>query len=614
MRERRTIVHRPGRGCQLSWHLLALVVSLAGCATTARRARVPSALDSLLAAQDLNGTAEDYWRFLQFSKPDLAARAGNVVTVLPDPTQDWAKRNAQFARAALGALDEVYVNALSQDDYVTWLSLRWEMEAMSGWAAFHWTDIFDFSPGRSALDRAATLLSLQRIGDVGTAQRYAGLVAKVADLARALRLEYEERARRGIRLSQPVASRAIAHLRSQIAPPDVSPFGLPPDFNPPTATDWQTQLSRTVAETITQRVNPALDSLATFLERERDLGPDTLGHARLPGGPMHYATLLRYRSTIDVTPVDAHAIGLREVARIASLVATARTAAALPVNRDSLRAALKRDSVPLFDERGSISERMAQLFESAVKEMEPVFRPVPATGLSIGVLTNASSESPVAIYDAPTFRNPSALYQLNVDELVTRPALYLPAMVLGDLMPGHHLQEGAQFENPELPMFRRLGSHDGFVNGWAIYAIEVADSISTTLTPSQRYGVRLRELAAACGLVVDTGINALGWSRADALNFLHAYLPEDDEDLDREFIFVSAESPGSLAATALGARELRGLRRWAMRELGDRFSLSAFHREVLRVGSVPLPVLGSHLERWIWELKQPAPPLVGPRR
>lgn len=611
VRQRLTITERLGRG-QSAWYVVVLAASLAGCATGMRRA--PSPLDSLIAAQEVEGVAQDYWRFLQFSQPLLGAQAGNAITTLPDPTQDRSKRDAQFARAAVASLDEVNVNALSEDAYVTWLSLRWEMEAMSGWAAFHWTDVFDFSPGSSTLDRAATILSLQRITDLGTAQRFTGLLDKVADLARALRLEYSERARRGIRLSRPVADRAIAHLRRQIAPPAGSPFGLPRDFTASTDSAWHTQVMRTVDALITHRVNPSLDSLARYLEQERDLGSDIIGHLRLPGGPMHYAALLRHRSTIDVTPEDAHAIGLREVARIASLVAAARRGAGLPIDRDSLRAVLKRDSVPLFDERGSLSERMAQLFENAVKEMEPVFRPVPSTGLSIGILNNASSESPVAVYEAATFRNTDALYLLNVGEVVSRSAVYLPTMVFRDLMPGHHLQQGSQLENPTLPLFRRLGSHEGFVTGWEIYALDVADSVSSSLTPSQRFGARIRELAVACGLVVDTGINALGWSPADAMTFLRAYLPDDDEDLNREFVLMSAESPGSLAAAALGARELRGLRRWAMRELGAGFSLPAFHREVLRVGSIPLPVLGTHLERWIWELKQPAPPPPGARR
>jgi len=32
---------------------------------------------------------------------------------------------------------------------------------------------------------------------------------------------------------------------------------------------------------------------------------------------------------------------------------------------------------------------------------------------------------------------------------------------------------------------------------------------------------------------------------------------------------------------------------------------------VLRIGSVPLPILGAHLERWIWE--QAKPPAQPPR-
>jgi uncharacterized protein (DUF885 family) len=183
-------------------------------------------------------------------------------------------------------------------------------------------------------------------------------------------------------------------------------------------------------------------------------------------------------------------------------------------------------------------------------------------------------------------------------------------------MPGLHRQQGSQFENTALPAFRRLGHHDGFVRGWQLYALEVADSLSAgRLAPWQRYSLRLRALAAACGLVVDTGINALGWTRADALSFLRTYLPDDDGALTRDFIVAAMESPGALSAPTLGARELTGLRRWVSAELGARYDLAAFHREVLRVGSVPLPVLGAHLERWIWEQNNPpAPPAADARR
>ena len=611
---------QPSRWCRTAGLAVSLAVSLEGCATAIRRAPSPS--DSLVAATRLDGIVEDYWRFLQVSRPDLAAKAGNVVTLLPDPTQDREKEDAQFARAALSALDEIMVDALAEDAYVTWQSLRWEMEAMSGWTAFHWTRITDLSPGSSVFDRSVSILKAQSIRDPGAAQRFLGLVTAVADLAGSLQSEYGERARRDIRLSRAAAARAITHVRDLIAPPEVSPFGLPREFqasSPDTA--WQLQLARAVAAVIVQKVNPSLDSLATFLEKERDRGSDTLGLARLPGGAAHYATLLRYRTTLEITPQDAHAIGLREVIRIAGLAAAARREAGLPVNRDSLRAVLARDSVFVLDNRRSIADVAASLFQVAVKDLDTLFRSVPAVPLSIGAIAAESEPTaPLATYEAATFTRPAARYLLNISELEARSALVLPGLVLGDLMPGLHLQQGTQFENaglranPGLRAFKALMNHDGFVSGWQSYALGAADSLSVSLAPWQRFGVRLRELASACGLVVDTGINALGWTGADALSFLRAYLPDDDAALQREFIDVASESPGTLAAAALGAREFRGLRRWAMRELGDRFSLAAFHSEVLRVGSVPLPVLGSHLERWIWERNNAATPPVGTRR
>jgi len=620
------------RLCRAGW-AISLVVGIQGCAATMRRP--PSRVDSLRAVERLDAVVEEYWGLLQVSRPELTMKASGVVSMLPDPTQDRAKQDAQFARAALVGLDEILVDALTEDAYVTWLSMRWEMEAMAGWTAFHWSRIFDLSPGSSVFDRAISILKAQSIRDADAAQRFAGLVASVSDLARDVQREYAERARRDIRLPRPLATRAILHVRELIAPADSSPFGLPRSFRPSLDTAWQSQLVRALETLIVQKVNPALDSLATFLDQERQRASDTLGLSRLPGGAAHYATLLRYRTTLDVTPEEAHAIGLREVARIAALAAAARREAGLPVNRDSLRAVLRRDSSFAFDERRSIAERAAQLFENAVKDFDSLFRPVPNVALSIAVMPAESRlSSPLARYEAPTLVRPSARYLINDEQLEARSALVLPGLVLGDLMPGLHLQQATQFENaasptaitvlspigfharrPALRAIRIMMNHDGFVRGWQSYALDVADSLSKTLTPWQRFGVRLRQLGAACGLVVDTGINTLGWTRTDALAFLRSYLPDDDADLEREFIFQATESPGTLSAATLGAREFRGLRRWAMRELGDRFSLAAFHNEVLRIGSVPLPVLGSHLERWIWEQNRAVvPPPGGTRR
>lgn len=553
---------------------------------------------------------DDYWRFLQASRPQLAAAAAVVVPALPDPTLDRAKKDAQFARAALVGLDEIVVDALTEDEYVSWLTMRWEVEMLSGWPAFHWTDLGDLAPGRSALDRAAEILSSERIVNPGAGQRFTRLVASVRPLADSLRAEFTERATRGIRMPRSMQERAIRHVRSMITLPDSSPFAVPrvPQVTiAPVDSAWHAQLVRDVGSAIVRDVNPALERLASFLEAGLGQAPEAIGLWRYPGGAAHYAELLRFHSTLDVTPEVAHAFGVREVARLAALAAAARRDAGLPVGRDSLRAALRADTMLWFDDRTALLDRAAGLYQGSIVKLDSLFPPTPSVGLVLGLVRpDQERDAPISVYSPPTIARAVAEYRLNAVRLASRTLLTLTAMLVADLTPGLHHQQSIQRENATLPAFRRLGAHTGFVAGWQQYALEVVDSVAN-LTATERFGFRLKALEAACGLVVDTGINGLGWSRADALAFLRAWLPDGDAELEREFVSEAVEAPGTLAAAALGARELRGLRRWAERELGGRFSLAAFHRELLRTGSVPLPVLGSHLERWIWERNNAAP-------
>jgi uncharacterized protein (DUF885 family) len=268
---------------------------------------------------------------------------------------------------------------------------------------------------------------------------------------------------------------------------------------------------------------------------------------------------------------------------------------------------LASDSQFVVRDAGSIPELAAAMHETMSAELDALFGPSPVTPLSIGMQPESDESTALATYQPPTVVEPTALYVIHPGKLTARSLMVLPSLIAGDLMPGRHHQQAMQFENIGLPLSRRFSQHAGFVNGWQLYALHVTDSLSRTITPAQRFGIRLRVLAAACGLVVDTGINAFGWTRQDAMAFLRAHLPLEDADLEREFILEAIEGPGTLGAGTLGARELRGLRQWTQRELGPRFTLPAFHRELLRVGSVPLPVLGSHLERWIWEQNRPAP-------
>jgi uncharacterized protein (DUF885 family) len=57
--------------------------------------------------------------------------------------------------------------------------------------------------------------------------------------------------------------------------------------------------------------------------------------------------------------------------------------------------------------------------------------------------------------------------------------------------------------------------------------------------------------------------------------------------------------PGQALSYYLGERAILQARAKAEKGLGDKFNIRAFHDAVLELGSVPLPVLESHIDAFI---------------
>ncbi len=74
-------------------------------------------------------------------------------------------------------------------------------------------------------------------------------------------------------------------------------------------------------------------------------------------------------------------------------------------------------------------------------------------------------------------------------------------------------------------------------------------------------------------LVVDTGMNALGWSRERAMAYMKEHTLESDTQIATETLRYSTDMPGQALANKTGSLHLRNLRERARRELGDRFDI-----------------------------------------
>ncbi len=102
----------------------------------------------------------------------------------------------------------------------------------------------------------------------------------------------------------------------------------------------------------------------------------------------------------------------------------------------------------------------------------------------------------------------------------------------------------------------------------------------------------------ASRLVVDSGLNTLGWSRQQAIDYMLAHTAEGDHEVasevDRYIVW-----PGQATAYMIGMLEIRAARDEAEHAMGSRFDLKAFHDRVLEDGGVPLTFLRGKIRAWI---------------
>ena len=114
------------------------------------------------------------------------------------------------------------------------------------------------------------------------------------------------------------------------------------------------------------------------------------------------------------------------------------------------------------------------------------------------------------------------------------------------------------------------------------------------------------DLFLSTRLVVDTGMNALGWPREKAIAFMREHTFESDLQIDTESLRYSADYHGQALAYKLGARKFHELRDKVKKAQGASFDLPAFHAWVLRAGAMPLSVLDGHVACLTRERHAPA--------
>jgi uncharacterized protein (DUF885 family) len=372
-----------------------------------------------------------------------------------------------------------------------------------------------------------------------------------------------------------------------------------PDWSPAERAALTTAVDRAIAEQIRPAFARYRDLLrGDILPRARD--DAHAGIANVPGGAACYARLIKVHTSLDLPAAEIHQIGLTELARVQ---AEMRALGKQALGTDSLpeiRRRLLNDPKLKFKTRAEI-EASARATLARAQAAEPRFLGrLPKTRCDVKRIESfEEKDSPIAYYRPAAIdgSRPGAYY-INTYAPETRPRHEVEALAFHESIPGHHIQIALAQELTGLPEFRKHLGVTAFVEGWGLYAEGLADELGLYSGPLERLGRLSFSAWRAIRLVVDTGVHALGWSRARAIAFM-----EDNAALSRENVVNEVDRyiawPGQALAYKLGELEIRRLRADAQKRLGAAFDLRAFHDALLGAGAVSLPVLRAQIEAWV---------------
>jgi uncharacterized protein (DUF885 family) len=371
----------------------------------------------------------------------------------------------------------------------------------------------------------------------------------------------------------------------------------------PARRDSTPEFGRELAQIIAQEITPAIRAYREFLAAEY-LGRarTAIGVSANPHGVNCYKAAIRAATGLALSPDSVHKLGIATVAQLeAEMRAIAQHSLRIG-DVSALLERLRRDTAYTFQTR----EQMLQTARDALRRAQ---RAMP---LWFGRLPRA----PVVVESYPAFRERQSVGEWNPPaEDGSRPGIYylstydprrksradLEPLSFHETIPGHHLQGTIALERGDsIPAIGRYFWSPGMGEGWAEYAEQLADEMGLYSSEIERVGMLADITLSATFLVVDTGIHAFGWTRAQAIDYIreHTHVPllRAEVAVDRYPVWPAQGLP-----YGLGRLEIQRLRALAVNKLRNKFDIRVFHDRVLENGAVPLPLLRASIERWIDE-------------
>ncbi len=366
--------------------------------------------------------------------------------------------------------------------------------------------------------------------------------------------------------------------------------------------DWGARVERLV----TERVYPALAAQNAVLKATQPNAVHEASVRRLPQGEQYYANSLRYITTTRLTADEIHRTGVEQMADLTARADVLLKAQGLTQGSVAERIkALGDDPKYVYANTDAGKAELIAKLNAQMADMQArlpnAFGRLPKAKVEIKrVPPEIEAGAPMGYYNSPSLDGTRpGIYWINLKDTAEWPSWTLPTLTYHEATPGHHLQISLQQESESAPLLMNLLGFSSYVEGWGLYAEQLADELGAYENdPVGQIGYLQSLMFRAARLVVDTGIHSKGWSREEGIRYMmEAY--GDQEGAATSEVERYCGWPGQACAYKVGHNEWVRLREKAKTSLGSRFDIKGFHDTALAAGGVPLSVLERIVDGWV---------------
>jgi uncharacterized protein (DUF885 family) len=556
----------------------------------------------------VNRAAELAWSYQRGSLRERLNSGESLDGGLPDVSLEAAQRRAKLGQDIAGLLAQVDDDKLPHEFALTSKLLRyyaeaWSKDAERYWLAVDLSGFLFYGPfaqtaytGGFVFTFINRALAEFRFAKDGDGDRYLVLLTGIARLLRQIHERTTGQAERGIRIHRPQLP-AVRSLLAALRAGAASAYPVPAARL--AALPGAGSIGAEIGRRVDQQVLPAYDALIAQLDGDYERqAPEGVGMDKLPGGKAVYQDLVRMHTTMDLGPEQVHAAGHARMARIEAEMAQVREQLHFEGTAEEFKRHLRQQPGAVAATPDDIGAKMRKHKDRVEQRFDEFFAQRSKYEYDLVRLPEALEGSMTwGYYQEPSGNEKRGLYNYNGSKLDSQAVVGAASLVFHELVPGHHLHVTLQRENDNLLPVRKNAFVNAFNEGWAEYAATLTGEMGLYDDPYDRYGRLVMDAFLTSRLVVDTGMNALGWSWEQARSYMRTHTLCAEGEIESDTLRYSCGIPAQSLAYKLGDEAILRMREKVRSQLKSAFSYRDFHSAVLGAGGLPLPVLEWHLDR-----------------